>query len=102
MSESSNEQDDQRTESKQDDDSAGISDEQLPEDLVPSEDNPLAEPLTEEDAPEDMDDLELMGGGSSDDSESSESSGDSGEKSADDTSDESAGDGESQASDDEN
>ena len=57
MSESSNEQ----TE-----DTAGISDEQLPEDLQPSEDNPLAEPLTEEEAPDDIDDLDMMGDGSSD------------------------------------
>jgi len=67
MSESSNEQKDQ---SGTDEDAAGISDEQLPEDLQASEDNPLAEPLTEEDAPDDMDDLDMMGGGSSDESKS--------------------------------
>ena len=67
MSESSNEQKDQ---SSNDEDAAGISDEQLPEDLQASEDNPLAEPLTEEDAPDDMDDLDMMGGGSSDESKS--------------------------------
>jgi len=69
MSESSNEQ----TE-----DEAGISDEQLPEDLQPSEDNPLAEPLTEEEAPDDMDDLDMMGGssGDSDDDDPSNESGD--------------------------
>jgi hypothetical protein len=60
MSESSNEKSD---------DTAGISDEQLPEDLQPSEDNPLAEPLTEEEAPDDIDDLDMMGGGSSDESD---------------------------------
>jgi hypothetical protein len=60
MSESSNEQNE---------DGAGISDDQLPEDLQPSEDNPLAEPLTEEEAPDDMDDLDMMGGGSSGDSD---------------------------------
>jgi hypothetical protein len=65
MSESSNEKKDQP---KKEDDSAGISDEQLPEDLQPSEDNPLAEPLTEEEAPDDMDDLDMMGGGSDEDS----------------------------------
>ncbi len=80
MSESSNEQ----TE-----DEAGISDEQLPEDLQPSEDNPLAEPLTEEEAPDDMDDLDMMGGGSS--NESDEGSDESG--------DEQATDGESDADD---
>ena len=31
----------------------GISDDQLPEDLQPGEDNPLAEPLSEDDAPDD-------------------------------------------------
>ena len=67
MSESSNEQKEQ---SSKDEDAAGISDEQLPEDLQASEDNPLAEPLTEEDAPDDMDDLDMMGGGSSDESKS--------------------------------
>ena len=82
MSESSNEQ----TE-----DEAGISDEQLPEDLQPSEDNPLAEPLTEEEAPDDMDDLDMMGGGSSGDSDD--------EGSSDESGDEQAGDGESAAND---
>ena len=67
MSESSNEQKDQ---SRNEEDAAGISDEQLPEDLQASEDNPLAEPLTEEEAPDDMDDLDMMGGGSSDESKS--------------------------------
>ena len=66
MSESSNEQKDQ---SKNEDDAVGISDEQLPDDLRPSEDNPLAEPLSEEDAPDDIDELELMGGGSDHDSD---------------------------------
>lgn len=33
----------------------GISDEQLPDDLQPSEDNPLAEPLDEDVDPEDLD-----------------------------------------------
>jgi hypothetical protein len=43
----------------QNDDVAGISDDQLPEDLRPSEDNPLARPLDEEDA---RDDLDMHGG----------------------------------------
>jgi hypothetical protein len=76
MSESSNEQTD---------DEAGISDEQLPEDLQPSEDNPLAEPLTEEEAPDDMDDLDMMGGGSSggsDESDESDESAGSGDESS--------------------
>jgi len=38
----------------------GISDEQLPEDLQPSEDNPLAEPLDEDDA--ETDELDMQGG----------------------------------------
>lgn len=37
----------------------GISDEQLPEDLQPSEDNPLAEPLDDD---VDVEDLEMDGG----------------------------------------
>ena len=40
----------------------GITDDQLPEDLRPSEDNPLAEPLSEDDAPDDLADLEMDGG----------------------------------------
>ncbi|MFL6001630.1 MAG: hypothetical protein ACJ72P_02370 [Nocardioides sp.] len=54
---------------KSGDDAVGISDEQLPDDLVPSEDNPLAEPLSEEEAPDDIDELDMMGGGSGDDSD---------------------------------
>ena len=41
------------------DDLAGITDDQLPEDLRPSEDNPLAQPLDDEDA---LDDLDVHGG----------------------------------------
>ncbi len=37
---------------------AGIDDEQLPEDLQPGEDNPLAEPLDEDVDPDDLDVLE--------------------------------------------
>ena len=37
----------------------GISDDQLPEDLQPSEDNPLAEPLDDD---VDTDDLDMGGG----------------------------------------
>ena len=36
----------------------GISDEQLPDDLVPSEDNPLAEGLDPDEVPDDVDLLE--------------------------------------------
>ena len=39
---------------------AGVSDEQLPEDLQPSEDNPLAQPLDPDDeATKDQDELEM-------------------------------------------
>ena len=38
---------------------AGITDEQLPEDLRPSEENPLAQPLDDEEA---LDDLDVHGG----------------------------------------
>jgi hypothetical protein len=54
---------------KSGDDAVGIGDEQLPDDLVPSEDNPLAEPLSEEEAPDDIDELDLMGGGTDNDSD---------------------------------
>ncbi len=37
------------------DDAVGITDERLPEDLRPTEDNPLAQPLDEEVSPEDLD-----------------------------------------------
>ena len=53
-----------------------VTDDQLPEDLRPSDDNPLAQPLDEEDA--EVDDLDLMGGGSGksdDDSDESDASG---------------------------
>ncbi len=43
----------------QTDDVAGITDEQLPEDLRPSEENPLAQPLDDEEA---LDDLDVHGG----------------------------------------
>ena len=42
------------------DNEQGISDDQLPEDLQPSEDNPLAEPLDEDDA--ETDELDMQGG----------------------------------------
>jgi hypothetical protein len=49
----------------------GIRDEDLPEDLQPSEENPLAEPL-EEDV--DRDDLDMEGGRTPEESEESEGS----------------------------
>ena len=98
MSESSNDQKDQ---SRNEEDAAGISDEQLPEDLQASEDNPLAEPLTEEDAPDDMDDLDMRGGGSSNDSDESESEGSGGSPESSGSGAEQSTDGESASKDDE-
>ena len=72
MSESSNEQSD-GPDDQQDDEGVGISDEQLPDELLPSEDNPLAEPLSDEEAPDDMDELDMMGSGSSDSDDSDDS-----------------------------
>ncbi|WP_372729100.1 hypothetical protein [Nocardioides sp.] len=43
------------------DPTTGIDDEQLPEDLRPTDDNPLAQPLSGEDAP-DPADLDMDGG----------------------------------------
>ena len=40
----------------------GIDDEQLPEDLRPSEDNPLAASLDERDDARDIDELDMQGG----------------------------------------
>jgi hypothetical protein len=50
--------------------STGISDEELPEDLQPTDDNPLAQPLDEDDAksPEELD----MHGGKTPDEEGDE------------------------------
>lgn len=56
------------------DDGPGISDDQLPEDLVPSEDNPLAEGLEDRETVEGL----LDGGKSADESESDDSAGDGG------------------------
>ena len=44
--------------SDEDTSGAGITDDQLPEDLVASEDNPLAESLDPDDVPDDVDLLE--------------------------------------------
>ena len=48
--------------------SAGISDDQLPEDLQPGEDNPLAEPLDED---VDTEELDMDGGKTPEESEES-------------------------------
>ena len=39
-----------------------INDEDLPEDLQPSDDNPLAKPLTEDDDPKSPEELDVLGG----------------------------------------
>lgn len=78
---------------KSEDDAVGITDDQLPDDLLPSEDNPLAEPLSEEEAPDDIDELDLMGGGSGDDSDDEK------EQDTEDSDDERSSDGESAAED---
>ena len=44
-----------------DEPSEGIADEDLPEDLQPTDDNPLAQPLTDED-PESVEELDVLGG----------------------------------------
>jgi hypothetical protein len=44
------------------DGSAGIGDDQLPEDLQPSEDNPLAEPLSDGYDTHSVDELDMQGG----------------------------------------
>ncbi len=46
-------------ENESDNESVGIDDDQLPEDLVPSEDNPLAESLD----PDEAKDVDLLGEG---------------------------------------
>ena len=46
--------------SESENETAGIDDEQLPEDLQPGEDNPLAEPLPDD---VDEDELDVLGGG---------------------------------------
>jgi hypothetical protein len=39
-----------------------IEDEDLPEDLQPTDDNPLAKPLTDEDDPKSPEELDVLGG----------------------------------------
>jgi hypothetical protein len=95
MSESSNERTDGPGD--QQDEGVGISDEQLPDELLPSEDNPLAEPLSDEEAPDDIDELDMMGSGSSG-SEDSDESDEAGEETG--GSDAKATDGEPPSSDD--
>ena len=47
---------------KTDGDAEGIADDQLPEDLQPSEDNPLAEPLENRDDAHSVEELDMQGG----------------------------------------
>ena len=44
-----------------------IEDEDLPEDLQPSDDNPLAKPLTDEDDPKSPEELDVLGGKTAED-----------------------------------
>jgi hypothetical protein len=59
----------------------GIHDEDLPEDLQPTDDNPLAQPLTEEDDPKSAEELD-MGGGKTPEQSREDSEEDSGEEEA--------------------
>jgi hypothetical protein len=57
----------------------GIGDDQLPEDLQPSEENPLAEPLEDRDDAHSVDELDMQGGKTpegSDDGDGETTSGD--------------------------
>jgi len=47
---------------KTDGDAEGIADDQLPEDLRPSEDNPLAEPLENREDAHSVEELDMQGG----------------------------------------
>ena len=60
---------------KTDGDAEGIADDQLPEDLRPSEDNPLAEPLENRDDAHSVDDLDMQGGKTPEESERRDDSG---------------------------
>ncbi len=47
----------------------GIEDEDLPEDLQPTDDNPLAQPLTEDDDAKSPEELDVLGGKNPDETE---------------------------------
>jgi hypothetical protein len=49
-----------------------IEDEDLPEDLQPTDDNPLAKPLSDEDDPKSPEELDVLGGKSADDTTDSD------------------------------
>jgi hypothetical protein len=61
----------------------GISDEDLPEDLQPTDDNPLAKPLTEEDAPKSPEELDVLSGKTPEESDDDDSETDATDDSAD-------------------
>ena len=61
--------------------SEGISDDKLPEDLQPSEDNPLAEPLDDD---VDVEDLDMAGGKAPEESDDEDSADDEDEDDEDD------------------
>jgi hypothetical protein len=63
---------------KTDGDAEGIADDQLPEDLQPSEDNPLAEPLENRDDAHSVDDLDMQGGKTPEESSGKDTGGDTG------------------------
>lgn len=48
---------------------AGISDDKLPEDLRPTDDNPLAQPLTDDDDAKSPEELDVLGGKTPEESE---------------------------------
>ncbi len=55
------------------DPTTGIDDDQLPEDLRPSEDNPLAEPLGDGEGVKSLEELDMEGGKAPEESEHGES-----------------------------
>ena len=48
--------------SNHEDEQPGIADEDLPEELQPTDDNPLAKSLTDEDDPKSAEELDVLGG----------------------------------------
>ncbi|HEY0950407.1 hypothetical protein [Nocardioides sp.] len=54
---------------RDDEPTEGITDDLLPEDLRPTDDNPLAKPLTDEDDPKSPEELDMHGGKTPEESE---------------------------------
>ncbi|GAA1793611.1 hypothetical protein GCM10009795_043980 [Nocardioides hankookensis] len=54
-----------------------IEDEDLPEDLQPTDDNPLAKPLTDEDDPKSPEELDVLGGKTAEETSGESDGGDS-------------------------